>query len=78
MSNSSSSALSIIIRRSSGIGFATARLLAAGGSSVLLVGRDQAELATCKGELELAGNAKIETISADLYDPRGRPLGLQA
>jgi hypothetical protein len=69
LSNSSSNALSIIIGGSSGIGFATARLLAAGDSSVLLVGRDQAKLATCKSELELAGNAKIETISADLYDP---------
>jgi len=69
MSNSSSKALSIIIGGSSGMGLATARLLATGDSSVLLVGRDKAKLAQRKSELELDGNAKIETMAADLYDP---------
>lgn len=68
MSNSSSNDLSIIIGGSSGMGLATARLLADGDRTVLLVGRDQAKLAKCKAELESSGKAKIETIATDLYD----------
>jgi NAD(P)-dependent dehydrogenase (short-subunit alcohol dehydrogenase family) len=70
MSNSSSDTLSIVIGGSSGMGLATARLLATGDSSVLLVGRDQAKLAKCKRELELGSRAKIETSATDLYDPK--------
>src|SRR5262245_5776850 len=60
MSNSSSNALSIIVGGASGMGLATARLLAAGDSSLLLVGRDRAKLAKRKSELESESKAKVE------------------
>jgi NAD(P)-dependent dehydrogenase (short-subunit alcohol dehydrogenase family) len=60
-----SPALSLIIGGSSGIGLATARLLAAQGQTVLLVARDGAKLAAAKAEI--AG--RVETITTDLSDP---------
>ena len=70
MANSSTEILSLIVGGSSGMGLATARLLANEGGTVILVGRDQAKLDARKGELEAKGKGKIETISADLYEPK--------
>lgn len=69
MTNSSANSLSIVIGGSSGMGLATARLIVSAGDTVLLVGRDQAKLATCKAELESSGTGRVETLAADLYDP---------
>lgn len=70
MATSSAETLSLIVGGSSGMGLATARLLAHEGGTVILVGRDQAKLDARKGELEVKGKGKIETISADLYEPK--------
>ena len=61
----STSSLSLIIGGSSGMGLATAKLLAAQGQTVVLVGRDQ-------GKLESAASGiggPVETVPADLADP---------
>lgn len=58
-------ALSVIIGGSSGIGLATAKLLAAQGQTVLLAARDAAKLAAAR--TEIAG--EVETIATDLSDP---------
>jgi NAD(P)-dependent dehydrogenase (short-subunit alcohol dehydrogenase family) len=61
----SPASLSFIIGGSSGIGLATARLLAAPGQTTVLVARDGAKLAAAKAQI--AGTA--ETITTDLSDP---------
>jgi hypothetical protein len=68
MSQLLSESLSIIIGGSSGMGLATARLLVAGGATVVVVGRDKAKLAAVKGELTSSGKGKVETVATDLYD----------
>ncbi len=62
--------LSLIIGGSTGMGRATAGLLAGEGRSILIVGRSEAKLAAAKAELTAAGAGRgtIETLSADLYD----------
>lgn len=52
---------------SSGIGLATARRLRECGAHVVLVARDEAKLASAKGELEkLPGNAEVHALSCDV------------
>jgi NAD(P)-dependent dehydrogenase (short-subunit alcohol dehydrogenase family) len=60
--------LSYIIGGSSGMGLATARILVAGGASVVLVGRDRAKLETSKRQLESSGSGQVDIHPADLYD----------
>ena len=57
----------LIIGGSSGIGLATACLLAAEGRTVMIVGRDAAKLADAAKVIEGAGGT-AETASVDLYD----------
>lgn len=59
--------VSLIIGGSSGMGLATARLLAAEGRTVMIVGRDAAKLADAAKVIEAAGGA-AETVSVDLYN----------
>jgi NAD(P)-dependent dehydrogenase (short-subunit alcohol dehydrogenase family) len=58
---------SLIIGGSSGMGLATARLLAAEGRTIMIVGRDAAKLADAAKVIEGAGG-NAETVSVDLYD----------
>jgi len=62
------SKLSLIVGGSTGIGYATAELLAQGGRTVLIVGRDAAKLAAAKAALTARVSGSIETMSIDLYD----------
>ena len=59
--------LAMIVGGSSGIGFATARLLLARGITTLIVGNSAQKLAVAKQELSPLGD--IETLQANLYDP---------
>jgi NAD(P)-dependent dehydrogenase (short-subunit alcohol dehydrogenase family) len=67
MTKPDSNSLSIIIGGSSGMGLATARLLAAAGHNVLIVGREEDKLAALKAELS-AEKGRVETLASDLYD----------
>lgn len=60
--------LSIIVGGSSGIGLATADLLAREGRTVLLVGRDENKLARACAQLNGLGVGRCEMLAADLYD----------
>lgn len=57
--------IAYVVGGSSGMGLATAKLLAAEGLTIALVARDSVKLATAKREIEQAGG-KVETIVADL------------
>lgn len=57
----------LIIGGSSGMGLATARLLAAGGKTIIIAGRDADKLAQAAQAIADAGG-KAETVSVDLYD----------
>lgn len=57
-----------IIGGSSGMGLATARLLAAEGRTIALIGRNGAKLSEAAQMVTAAGGT-AETIAADLYDP---------
>ncbi len=63
--------LSMIIGGASGIGLATADLLARDGHSLWLVGRDATKLATARHELSTHG-VSIETTVSDLRDDASR------
>jgi hypothetical protein len=58
--------ISVVLGGSSGIGLATAEILAKAGRNVLLVGRDHAKLATARATLTGLGIGRIETRAADL------------
>lgn len=60
-------ALSLIVGGSSGMGLATATLLAAEGRTVGIVGRDKAKLDAARDHIVAAGG-RAETIVADLGD----------
>lgn len=57
-----------VVGGSSGMGLATARLLAAEGLTVVLVARDPAKLDNARDEIQQAGG-KAEILAADLHDP---------
>ena len=59
--------VSLIIGGSSGMGLATARLLAAQGRTILVAGRDTAKLDAAAAAITAAGG-KAEAIAVDLYD----------
>ncbi len=60
--------LSLVVGGSSGIGLATATLLAAEGRTIALVGRDPAKLAIARRQIEEDSGGVVETIEADLYE----------
>lgn len=60
--------LALVIGGSSGIGKATAGLLAREGETVLIVGRDSQKLDQAQAELAQAGGGAIEMASLDLRD----------
>lgn len=60
----------VLTGATSGIGLATARLLAGRGTSLVLVARNEAALKTLADELRAKG-AKIETVAADVADEVG-------
>jgi hypothetical protein len=60
--------LSLIVGGSSGMGLATATLLASEGRTIALVGRDPAKLASARKQIEKDSGGDVETIEADLYD----------
>ncbi|MDE2427452.1 MAG: SDR family oxidoreductase [Burkholderiales bacterium] len=72
------SASALIVGGSSGMGFATAKLLLARGIPVVIVGKDQDKLATAQQALAAPG--AVQTIQADLYkdDDVQRVLALAA
>lgn len=57
----------LIIGGSSGMGLATAKLLAAEGRTIIIAGRDEAKLADSAKAIEAVGG-KAETARIDLYD----------
>lgn len=62
------SELAVVIGGSSGMGLATAKLMASEGTDLIIVGRDLAKLAAARHELEAAGARLVDTIAADLAD----------
>ncbi|MBX2855517.1 MAG: SDR family oxidoreductase [Rhodobacteraceae bacterium] len=58
--------LTLIIGGSTGMGLATAQLLAEEGRRIVLVGRDAAKLAAAKAQIEAQTGGAVETIEADL------------
>jgi len=60
--------VSMLIGGSSGIGKATASLLAADGAHLFIVGRDQAKLDSARAELLALGAGGVDTASVDLQD----------
>ncbi len=60
--------LSLVVGGSSGMGLATAALLASEGRSIALIGRDPAKLAIAKRQIEKDSGGAVETIEADLYE----------
>jgi NAD(P)-dependent dehydrogenase (short-subunit alcohol dehydrogenase family) len=60
--------LSLVVGGSSGMGLATAALLASEGRSIALVGRDPAKLAIAKRQIEKDSGGAVETIAVDLYE----------
>ncbi|GFE77221.1 MAG: sugar dehydrogenase [Sphingomonadales bacterium BRH_c42] len=61
--------LAYVVGGSSGMGLATAKLLAAQGLTVVLVARDPGKLEAARHEIELAGG-KTEVFAADLHNPK--------
>ncbi|MEL6477826.1 MAG: SDR family oxidoreductase [Pseudomonadota bacterium] len=57
-----------IIGGSTGMGLATARLLAEEGRNLVLVARNPEKLAAAKAEIEAVAQGQVETRSVDLYD----------
>jgi NAD(P)-dependent dehydrogenase (short-subunit alcohol dehydrogenase family) len=68
MGTPTSQALSYVIGGSSGMGLATARLLAEEGANVVIVARNRERLETARQQLQDVGGGSIEAIAADLYD----------
>jgi uncharacterized protein len=64
----------LVTGASSGIGERLARLLAAGGSDLIVVARRAGRLADLAAELRTAHHVQVEVLAADLT----RPAGLQA
>lgn len=62
------SKIALIVGGSSGIGQATARLLAEAGIPVLLLGRDYEKLVAAQAELSQQTDTSIEIAVVDLYD----------
>lgn len=60
--------MSLVVGGSSGMGLATATLLAAEGRTVGIVGRDTGKLEAARAQIASAGRGRAETIAADLYD----------
>lgn len=60
--------IALIVGGSSGMGKATAKRLLKAGNTVILVARNEENLANAKQELEKETNGKVETLSVDLYD----------
>lgn len=60
--------IALIVGGSSGIGLATARLLAAAGTPLFLVGRDYDKLLAAQTELKQLRGAGVEIAAVDLYD----------
>jgi len=56
----------LITGGSRGIGAGTARVLAAEGADLILVGRDEAALAQTRADLLARSNVKVETVRADV------------
>lgn len=56
----------LITGGSRGIGAGTARVLAAEGADLILVGRDEAALAQTRADLVARSNVKVETVRADV------------
>jgi len=63
--------ISLIVGGSSGIGLATARILAAQGRSVCIAGRDNFKLSTAADDLGKLGKGKVEALRVDLHDYDG-------
>jgi 3-dehydrosphinganine reductase len=64
--------VALVTGGSSGIGLATAKLLAANGAHVWLVARDRARLSDALSEVKAAGNSPSQAcgmVSADVADP---------
>lgn len=60
--------ISLIVGGSSGIGLATARILAAQGRFVCIAGRNNSKLRHAADELGKLGNGKVGTLLVDLHD----------
>jgi len=56
----------LITGGSRGIGAGTARVLAAEGADLILVGRDEAALAQTRADIVARSNVKVETVRADV------------
>jgi len=61
--------VALVVGGSSGMGLESAKLLAAQGVEVMIVGRNEAKLESAINELTLIG--KASSIRADLYQPEG-------
>jgi NAD(P)-dependent dehydrogenase (short-subunit alcohol dehydrogenase family) len=68
MSYSPEKSVSYIIGGSSGMGLATARLLADDGATVVVVARDASKLERRRNELRADRGGNVEIMTADLYD----------
>lgn len=60
--------LALIVGGSSGIGLATAKLLATAGIPLLLLGRDLAKLQAAQVQLTQLHNTQVQIAAVDLYD----------
>ena len=65
----SDKALALIVGGSSGIGLATAELLAREGAALAIAGRDEGKLEAARQALRAAGAASVDLCPVDLYDP---------
>lgn len=60
--------LAMIVGGTSGIGFATAKLLLESGSDLVIIGKSRSKLNAAQSELSALG--KVSAIEADLYDAK--------
>ncbi len=63
--------VSLIVGGSTGMGKATATLLANQGRTVIIVGRDAEKLAEAKSDIEADASGSVETLVADITDTAG-------